>query len=136
MTRGSPPSFAPGARHLPAIAGGVTALVLPVALSVPAIRALLAGEGVLDEPTAPLLSGVLFLVAAPTLWLWAPLDLSPGVTVGLSALTSFPLWFALGAWLAGRSRRWRDWWARYLTLALVWTLGFLLILAAVATLTG
>jgi hypothetical protein len=136
MTRFSPPSFAPGGRHLPVIAGGLTALVLPVALSVPAIRALLAGEDVLEAPTAPLLSGVLFLVAAPTLWLWALLDLSPAVTVALAALTSFPLWFAVGAWLAGRARRWRDWWARYLTVALVWTLGFLLVLAAVATLSG
>lgn len=114
----------------------MTALLLPVALSVPTVQALLAGEGVFDAPTAPLLSGVLFLVSAPTLWVWSLFDLSPGVTVALSALTSFPLWFAVGAWLAGRARRWRDWWARYLTLALVWTLGFLLVLAAVATLTG
>jgi hypothetical protein len=136
VTRGGGPSFAPGPRNLPGLAGGLTALLFPAALSVPVIRALAGGEGVFEDPTAPLLSGLLFLVAAPTVWLFAVFDLSPGVTVALSAITSFPLWFAVGARLAGRARRWRDWWARYLTLALVWTVGYLLLLAAVGTLTG
>ncbi len=98
---------------------------------------MLAGEGVLDDPTAPLLSGVLFLVAAPTLWLWAPLDLAPGVTVGAVGADQLPALVrrSVPGWPDGPADG-ADWWARYLTLALTWTLGFLLFLAAVATLTG
>ncbi len=132
MIRGrSGPSFAPDGRHVSALTGGLLALILPVLAGVPTVQAVLEGDrAVLDGATAPIASGVLFLVAAPTVWVVGLFDLAPGVTVALAALTSLPLWFAAGVWIADRSRTWSRWWGRYLGLALTWAVGFLLLVAA------
>ena len=103
MIRGrSEPSFAPGGRHVSAVAGGLLALTLPVLASVPTVQAVLEGDqAVLDDPTAPIVSGVLFLVAAPTVWLVTLFDLAPGVTVALARRSpAFPC--GSPAALAGR----------------------------------
>jgi hypothetical protein len=62
-------------------------------------------------------------------------DLQDVVAI-FGAVTSLPLWYLLGTALAVRSETWGRWLRRYVTIAVVWTLANLGVLAVVAMLTG
>jgi len=90
----------------------------------------------LTDPATPLVAGLLFLLAVPTTWIVALLELDPVVSVTVGVITSFPLWFALGARLAVVSRSWGQWWGRYLLWAIGWAVAAMVLLAVVASLAG
>lgn len=90
----------------------------------------------LTDPSTPLVAGLLFLMALPTTWLFAILNLDAVVAVVLGVVTSLPLWFYLGGRLAVASPSWATWWRRYVMIALAWAVVAILLLAVVATLAG
>ncbi len=80
-----------------------------------------------------MLPGLLFLLAAPTTWLFALAKLAPVVTVVLGVVTSFPLWFLLGSRLADASWTWGQWARRYIAWAIGWAVAAMVLLAVVAS---
>lgn len=90
----------------------------------------------LTDPATPLVAGLLFLLAVPTTWVFALLELAPVVSVTLGVITSFPLWFALGARIAVVSWSWGQWWARYAMWAIGWAVAAMVLLALVASVAG
>lgn len=89
----------------------------------------------LTDPATPVVAGLLFLLAAPTTWLFALAELAPVVTVALGVVTSFPLWFVLGSRLADASWSWGQWWRRYVAWAIGWAVAAMVLLAVLASLT-
>jgi hypothetical protein len=126
-------SFASRRGGLPTGRGGLFALSWPlitIALALGSMRGEVRG---LTDPAAPLVAGLLFVLAAPTTWLFALARLAPVVTVVLGVVTSFPLWFLLGSRLAAASWTWGEWWRRYAAWAIGWAVVAMILLAAIAS---
>jgi hypothetical protein len=64
------------------------------------------------------------------------IEVSRTTVVLFGLATSLPLWYILGTFLAARSENWGRWFRLYVTVAMAWTLGNLLILAVVGALAG
>jgi hypothetical protein len=125
-------SFAP--RHnLPAGRGGFLALTWPlitIALALGSMRGSLTG---LTDPSTPVVAGLLFLIAVPTTWVFAWLQLDAVVAVVLGLVTSLPIWFFVGGRLAALSPTWGVYWRRYIMMAIGWAVLAIVLLAVVAT---
>lgn len=129
-------TFASHRGGLPSGRAGLYALSWPlitVFLALGAMRGAITG---LTDPATPLVAGLLFLLAVPTTWVFALLELAPVVSVTLGVITSFPLWFALGARIAVVSWSWGQWWARYAMWAIGWAVAAMVLLALVASVAG
>jgi len=94
--------------------------------------------GDLQDFAASFVAAVMLVIALPTTWLLS-LDFSEvsRTTVLMFGLvTSLPLWYLLGRALGSRATTWGRWFQRYVTVAIIWTLTNLLILAMVAVLSA
>ena len=103
--------------------GGVLALAFPFALTTLALSVGLRRLGDMTDIAASLLATIMFLVAAPTAWIFTVEFIEAGrLLVITSALaTSLPLWFLAGSRLAYYARSWGIWARRYMVLCVVWS---------------
>lgn len=86
-----------------------------------------------DLATA-ILGAILFLVAAPTSWVFAIefIEASRLTVITVGALTSLPLWFLLGVRLAMRSDNWPTFLKRYAIFCGLWTITVFILIVALA----
>lgn len=117
-------------------AGGVASLLYPLSLMGVTLAAGFRSPGDMGDPASSVLGALLFLIAAPTTWIFAIgfIDVSRFTVLLVGALSSLPGWYAVGAGLAGTSRSWPGWINRYLVVAAVWTLLNLLLFGALGAL--
>ncbi len=115
--------------------GGIAALVVPVALVLVAIDV---GFTSTDDVAGGFLASLAFLLAAPTAWIFSIRFIEAGrlIIVMFGLLTSLPLWYLLGRWLAARSASWTAFAGRYLSSLVVWITFNFLVLAIVDAFTA
>lgn len=92
----------PTSRRVPPLVGGLVALLIPGLLIAIAVRV---GFGIHDDVATAFLATLLVGLAAPIAWLFAIdfIDASPLTVLVIGTVSSFPLWYLLGAALANRS---------------------------------
>lgn len=114
---------------------GLLALTYPVVLIGLAIGVGFRQGGGVDEFGASFAAAVMFLVAAPTAWVFAIdfIEAERFTVLLFGAATSLPLWAIAGAGLATISTAWRQWVVRYLALCAAWTTAYVVIIGAVAS---
>lgn len=107
-----------GLRRVP---GGFVALSIPIVLAVIALGADFRAAGGERGVATAVLGVILFLMAAPTTWVFAIDFIEAGrvtvVLVGL--LTSLPLWYLIGVRLAMASASWSEYVRRYVMVFIV-----------------
>lgn len=110
------------------------ALTYPVLLIALAIGVGFRQGGGVDEFGASFAAAVMFLVAAPTAWVFAIdfIEAERFTVLLFGAVTSLPLWAIAGAGLASISTTWRNWSIRYLALCAAWTAAYVVVIGAVA----
>jgi len=122
-------SFRPrsGLRRVP---GGVAALSYPTALVVAAVSVDFRAVGDGSDIATALLATVLFVIAAPTAWIFAIdfIQADQFTVIFVGVITSFPLWYLLGVKLARAAAHWTEWITAYLKVSLVWTVLWILVL--------
>ncbi len=131
-------SFAPRRTTVGRTAAGLMALSYPIVMVVMALAVGPREAGDLQDVASSFIAAVMLVIALPTSWFLSFdfIDVSRTTVVIFGAVTSLPLWYLLGTALAVRSETWGRWLRRYVTIALVWTLANLGVLAVVAMLTG
>lgn len=112
----------------------VLALTYPVILIALAIGVGFRQGGGVDEFGASFAAAVMFLVAAPTAWVFAIdfIEAERFTVLLFGSVTSLPLWAIAGAGLATISTSWRQWSMRYLALCAIWTTAYVVIIGAIA----
>ena len=110
--------------------GGIAALSFPTLLVVVALGADFRAVGDESDIATALLATVLFVVAAPTAWIFAIDFIEAGrfTVVFSSIITSFPIWYLLGSKLAQVATGWPAWIASYLKICILWTVLWILLL--------
>ena len=131
-------SFAPRTRTVPPISGGILALTYPAILVIVALSVGFRRGGDMTDFAATVAGTVLFLIAAPTAWVLAfPfIDVTRFTVLVFGMVTSAPIWYVLGVWLARRSVDWLSWMRRYATTCLAWTAANLIGFGVIASLFG
>lgn len=131
-------SFAPRRTTVGRTAAGLMALSYPIVMVVMALAVGPREAGDLQDVALSFIAAVMLVIALPTSWFLSFdfIDVSRTTVAIFGAVTSLPLWYLLGTALAVRSETWGRWLRRYVTIALVWTLANLGVLAVVAMLTG
>ena len=117
-------------------AGGIAGLVYPTVLVALALDVGFRHGGDMGEIATSFLGTLLFLTAAPTAWIFAIdfIDVSRFTVLLAGVLSSFPLWWLLGARLADGAPNWLAWLRRYATALLVWTSLHLFVIATLGSL--
>ncbi len=120
-----------GLRRVP---GGIAGLTFPAVLVIVALGVDFRAIGDESDIATAVLATVLFVIAAPTAWIFAIDFIEAGrfTIVFASVITSFPLWYLLGAKLAQSVTRWPDWIAAYLKICVLWTITWILLLQVVS----
>jgi hypothetical protein len=115
--------------------GGLVGLAYPTFLVLGALSVGFRRGGDMGDFAAGFAGSVMFLVAAPTAWVFSFsfIDVTRFTILAFGVLTSFPFWFLLGSGLARGSARWITWVQRYIVVSVGWTSLNLLIFAVVAT---
>ncbi|MEN8234421.1 MAG: hypothetical protein ABFR89_05805 [Actinomycetota bacterium] len=131
-------SFAPRRRTVARTPAGLVALSYPILMVVLAVSVGSRHGGDLQDFALSFVAAVMIVIAMPTTWFMSFefVDVSRTTVLVFGVLTSFPLWYVLGTALAVRSETWGQWFRRYVTVTLLWTLANLLILSVVAALTN
>ncbi len=113
----------------------VLALTYPVILIGLAIGVGFRQGGGVAEFGASFAAAVMFLVAAPTAWVFAIdfIEAERFTVLLFGSVTSLPLWAIAGAALATISKSWRQWSVRYLGLCAGWTAAYVIVIGAVAS---
>lgn len=116
--------------------GGLFALVYPALLVLLSVSVGFRRAGELTDLAVSFIAALLFLIAAPTSWVFAfPfIEVTRFTILFVGVLTSFPLWYAVGAALADASSSWLIWLRRYLVIALGWTVFTILLIGVAARL--
>lgn len=116
----------------------VLALTYPVILIGLAIGVGFRQGGGIAEFGASFAAAVMFLVAAPTAWVFAIefIDAERFTVLLVGAVTSLPLWGLAGAGLAKLCRSWAQWTLRYIALCAAWTTLYVVLIGAIASLVG
>ncbi len=108
---------------LPRWVGGIAAFVYPLALAASALSVDFDRVGNMADLAASILATMLFLIAAPTTWIFTVDFIEAGrllvVTSGL--MTSLPLWYLLGSRLAYFATGWPAWIRRYVVFCVAWS---------------
>lgn len=114
----------------------VLALTVPLVLMGLAIGVGFRQGGGEAEFGASFAAAVMFLVAAPTAWVFAIDFIEAGrfTVMLIGAVTSLPLWALAGIGLARVSTSWRQWTMRYLALCAAWLTLYVLVIGMVASL--
>ncbi len=131
-------SFTSNRRTLSRSLGGVAALAYPLLLIAMALGTGFRKGGDYADLAASFLAALLFLVAAPTAWIFSFDFVDPDrfTIVFVGALTSLPLWYMAGSALAARTELWLRWLTRYVLICVTWTLGNLALFVVFAWLLG
>lgn len=131
-------SFAPRRTTVGRTTAGLIAMSYPIVMVVMALAVGPRRAGGLQEIASSFIAAVMLVIALPTSWFLSLdfIDVSRTTVVVFGAVTSLPLWYVFGTALAVRSETWARWLRRYATIALVWTLANLAVLAVAAALTG
>ncbi len=81
------------------------------------------------------LGALMFVIAAPTAWLFAIDFIEAGrfTVIAFGVATSFPFWFLIGMGLASVSRHWVSWAGRYLAIAATWSVASLLVVGIIGS---
>lgn len=118
--------------------GGILAITYPTILTVVALSAGFREGGGIGEFAATLAATVLFLIAAPTAWVFAfPfIDVTRFTVVLVAIITSAPAWYILGVALARAVEDWFAWFRRYVVSCVIWTAFNLVVLGIIAGLAG
>ena len=118
--------------------GGILALAFPLALTTLALSVGLRRLGDMTDLAASLLATMLFLVAAPTAWIFTVEFIEAGrLLVVTSALaTSLPIWFFAGSRLAYYADSWGVWARRYVVLCVVWSSLNVVLIVIIGSLAG
>ncbi len=108
---------------LPRWVGGLAAFIYPLALATYALSIDFDRVGNMSDLAASILATMLFLIAAPTTWIFTVDFIEAGrlLVVVSGLLTSLPLWYLLGSRVAHFSNGWRVWIQRYAIFCLVWS---------------
>lgn len=127
-------SFAPRTGAGSPILGGLFALGYPVVLVAVSLSVGFRQGGGIGEFAATLAATVLFLIAAPTAWVFAfPfIDVTRFTVLIVGTLTSAPIWYVLGVALVRASDEWIGWFKRYVVACVLWTAFNLVALGVVA----
>ncbi len=118
--------------------GGILALAFPLALTALALSVGLRRLGDMTDIAASLLATMMFLVAAPTAWIFTVDFIEAGrLLMMTSALaTSLPLWFLAGSRLAYYAPGWGVWARRYMVLCVVWSALNVVLIVLVGSVAG
>jgi hypothetical protein len=118
--------------------GGIAAFAFPLALTALTLSVGFRRAGDMSDLAASLLATMLFLVAAPTAWIFTVDFIEAGrLLVITSALaTSLPLWYLAGSRLALVESHWSGWLRRYVVLCVVWSVFNVVLIVIVGSLTG
>ncbi|MCP3977660.1 MAG: hypothetical protein GY720_24620 [bacterium] len=113
----------------------VLALTYPLTLIALAIGVGFRQGGGVAEFGASFAAAVMFLVAAPTAWVFAIdfIEAERFTVLLFGSVTSLPLWAIAGAGLATISESWRQWSMRYLALCAVWTTAYVFVIGVIAS---
>ncbi len=115
---------------------GLFALIGPLFIIAVTLGSMDSGVAGLVDPSTSLLAGLMFLVALPSTWVFAVLDIAPVFSVVLGCVSSLPLWFGMGSWLAAGSYDWAHWTRRYVAWSVGWAVTSLVLLLTVASILG
>jgi len=118
--------------------GGILAFMYPIALAAGTLSVGFDRVGDMSDLAASILAVVLFLIAAPTAWIFSVDFIEAGrLLVVTSALaTSWPLWFLAGSRLAYFATSWVIWFRRYVVMCVVWSVLNVLVLVVIGTVSG
>jgi hypothetical protein len=124
-----------GLRRVPA---GLAALIYPTVLVIAALGVDFRAVGDGSDIATAVLATFMFLVAAPTAWLFAIDFIEAGrfTVVFVGVITSFPIWFLLGAKLAQAASHWGEWIGAYLKICVVWTVLWIILAQILSALVG
>ena len=131
-------SFAPRRTSVGRTTAGLLALAYPLLMVVMALAVGSREPGNLQDFAASFVAAVMLVIALPTTWFLSFdfIEVSRTTVVIFGLVTSLPLWYVLGTALAVRSENWGRWFRLYVTVAMAWTLGNMLLLAVVGALAG
>ena len=113
---------------------GVVALIYPLLLMALGLSVGFRGSDNGSGLATAILGAILFLVAAPTTWVFAIdfIEASRFTVVSIGALTSLPLWYLLGSRLALRAESRLTWLKRYTIFCGLWTVLMLMLIVVLA----
>ncbi|MEA2058397.1 MAG: hypothetical protein U9O63_06725 [Actinomycetota bacterium] len=129
-------SFAPKHSQIGRLWGGLLALSYPALLVLMVVTVGFRRGGDGTDFAASFVGSVLFLIAAPTAWIFSFdfIEVTRLTVIVLGVVTSLPIWYLLGAALGERSASLGVWLRRYLTICVVWTALNILFLGLLASL--
>ena len=109
-------------------------LLYPLVLMGFALSVGFRGSGDVTGLATAILGAILFLVAAPTTWVFAIdfIEASRFTVITVGAFTSLPLWYLLGSRLASGAENGLTWLKRYTIFCGVWTVLTFLLMVALA----
>ena len=92
----------------------------------------------MTDIAASLLATMMFLIAAPTAWIFTVDFIEAGrlLVITSALVTSLPLWFFAGSRLAHYARNWGIWAGRYVVLCAVWSALNVVLIVIVGSLAG
>ncbi len=131
-------SFAPRRTTVGRTTAGLMALSYPILMMVLALAVGFREAGEFQDIASSFIAALMVVIALPTTWFLSFdfIEVSRTTVVIFGAVTSLPLWYVLGTALAVRSETWGRWMRSYATVALLWTLTNLAVLAVVSMLTN
>lgn len=118
--------------------GGLVAFAYPLALTALALSVGFNRVGDMTDIAASLLATMVFLVAAPTAWIFTVDFIEAGrLLVVVSALaTSLPLWYLAGSRLAYLAAGWGTWIRRYVVLCVTWSVVNVVLIVLIGSIAG
>ncbi len=118
--------------------GGLLGFSYPLLLAAGAISVGFDRGGDMADLAASVLAVGLFLIAAPTAWIFTVEFIEAGrlLIVTSALLTSLPLWYMLGSRLAYHATGWAVWLRRYVVFCLVWSVFNVLVFILLGSLAG
>jgi hypothetical protein len=118
--------------------GGFGALAYPLGLTALSLSVGFNRVGDMTDIAASLLATMLFLIAAPTAWIFTVDFIEAGrlLVVAAALATSLPLWFVAGSRLAYLADRWGTWARRYVVLCLVWSVVNVVLIVLIGSIAG
>ena len=130
--------FAARRGGLPRWVGGILGFTYPLVLAAGAISVGFDRVGDMADLAASILAVGLFLIAAPTAWLFTVEFIEAGrlLIVTSALVTSLPLWYLVGSRLAYLATSWALWLRRYVVVCLVWSVLNVLLFILLGSIAG
>jgi len=118
--------------------GGFLAFAYPLILVVGALGVGFQRTGDMADLAASVLAVGLFLIAAPTAWVFTADFIEAGrlLVVTSALLTSLPLWYMLGSRLAFAASSWLAWVRNYVIVCIVWSVCNVLLFILIGSIAG